>query len=226
MQEIKSINPIFDFQAICDTDLGLYRLIKRDYYDKNIFDNNLFDNNDERFIKTMLLCRDKFNPLFIFCKKNIYPDKEIDDLYRQFLNEEYDNILKLSPPTNIMDIATISNSIKNIVNVTVLCKDKKEIEWLNKYNKKLKYIVSDYKDFKLDKYDTIYIKDIYDLLFFDQDTIDMKNIIIPRFLFNLENGSRKIEMPIIEVSNKYYKRNKFITVDPYKDITVPVGEMV
>lgn len=225
-REIHTIDPLFDFQVLCDIDLGLYNLIKRDYYDKTVFDNNLFDSNDERFIKTMLLSRSKFNPLFIFCKNNIMKDEEIDDLYQQFLNEEYENILKLSMPTNIMDVLCISNSIKNVVNSTVLCKSQLEIDWIHKYNTKIKCIIDKYDKFDLTKYDTLYIKDIYNLLLFKQESIDMKNIILPRFMFNLELVSRKIEMPIVEIAQKYYKRNKFITADPYKDIHVPLSEMI
>lgn len=225
MKDVTVLNPIFDFQILCDIDLGLYRLIKRDYYDRNVFDNNLFDTKDERFIKTLLLSRKNFNPLIIFCKKNIMSDEELDDLYEQFLNEEYENIIALSSPTSLFDVATISNGIKNVVNITVLCKNQIEVNWINKNNKKLKCIISDYKDFSIDKFDTIYIKYIYHLLLMDQESIYMKNIIIPRYFFNLENVSRKIEMPIMEVAQNYYKINRFITVDVYKDIFVPLDEM-
>ena len=44
--------------------------------------------------------------------------------------------------------------------------------------------------------------------------------------FNLENEYHKIELPILEVSEKYYKDNKFMLIDPYKDISVPISEMV
>lgn len=223
--QMYTLDPIFDFQCLCDTDIGLYRLIKKEYYDREIFNNELFDSDDIRFIKTMLLSRIEFNPLFIFCKPRKLSNEDIDSLYRQFLDEEYDKILQLSEPTAIMKIASASNSINKIVDVTVLCNNKKEIEWLSKYNYKLKYVVSDYKNFSLNTYDTIYIKDIYNLLELNQDSINNKNIIMPRFMFNLETSVSKIEMPIIEVSKKYYKENKFMLIDPYTDIWVPVKEM-
>ena len=34
-----------------------------------------------------------------------------------------------------------------------------------------------------------------------------------------------MEMPIIDVAEKYYKENKFMLSDPYKDIWTPVKEM-
>ena len=70
------------------------------------------------------------------------------------------------------------------------------------------------------------IKDIYTLTLFKQDSIKNKNIIFPRYVFNLETASNRMEVPIIEVSEKYYKDNKFIATDPYKDIWTPVTEMV
>lgn len=219
------IDPLFDFQAICDTDIGLYRLIKREYYDRNIFKNELFDSNDLDFIRTVLLLREHLNPLTEFCKKDIMSNEELDDLYKQFLDEEYDKILELSYPSAIMSIAAMSNTVNKIVNVTILCKTEKEKEWVNLYDDRLKCIISDYNEFSLKKYDTIYIKDLYSLLLFDQDTINKKNIIFPRFNFNLESGSSKMELPILEVSKKYYKNNAFIAADPYKDITEPITGM-
>lgn len=225
MSQMYTLDPLFDFQCLCDTDIGLYRLIKKDYYDKSIFDNYLFDSKDDRFIKTILLSRTKFNPLFIFCKEGKLTDEDKDNLYQQFLDEEYDRILELSEPTSLFTIASASNSVNKIVNVTVLCDNEKEVKWVSKYNYKLKCIVSKYKNFKLDNYDTLYLKDIYNLIQFNQESIKNKNIILPRFMFNLETAYSKIEMPIIEVSKKYYKENKFMLSDPYKDIMIPVKEM-
>ena len=148
----------------------------------------------------------------------------MDDLYQEFLEKEYDKIISLSTPTTIMEIATISNSLNKMVNVTILCATPKEAEWVKNHNHKLKCVISDYKDFDLTPYDTLYIKDIYTLLAFKQDTLINKNIIFPRFIFNLEK-SKNIEIPILEVSKKYYKNNKFMATDPYKGISVPVSEM-
>lgn len=225
-KQIHTIDPLFDFQALCDTDLGLYRLIKRDFYDRSVFNNELFDSKDERFVKTMLMCRDHFNPLFLFCKKNKMKDEELDDLYREFLDKEYDNILKLSPPTAIFELAAVSNSVKKLVNVTVLCKSENEKQWIQKYDSRLKCIIEDFQDFDITKYDTIYIKDIYNLLGLKQETIDLKNIFIAKYVFNLEIATSKLEIPIINITQRYYKKNKFILIDPYKDLSIPVSEMI
>lgn len=223
--QLYTLDPLFDFQAICDTDFGLYKLIKNEYYEKTIFDNYIFDSDDERFIKTILLSRQYFNPLTILCKKDALSMDDMDNLYKQFLDEEYDKILELSTPTAIMDIASISNDVNKIVNVNILCTDEREKEWVKKYNYKLKCIISEYNNFSLKKYDTIYLKDIYNLNLFEQKSISYKNIIIPRFIFNLEDTSNRVEMPIIEVAQKYYKTNKFMVTDPYKDILTPMSEM-
>lgn len=225
-KQIHTIDPLFDFQALCDTDLGLYRLIKRDFYDRSVFNNELFDSKDERFVKTMLMCRDHFNPLFLFCKKNKMKDEELDDLYREFLDKEYDNILKLSSPTAIFELAAVSNSVKKLVNVTVLCKSENEKQWIQKYDSRLKCIIEDFQDFDITKYDTIYIKDIYNLLGLKQETIDLKNIFIAKYVFNLEIATSKLEIPIINITQRYYKKNKFILIDPYKDLSIPVSEMI
>lgn len=223
--QMYTLDPLFDFQCLCDIDIGLYRLIRKEYYDKSIFDNYLFESTDIRFIKTVLLSRVNFNPLFIFCKQGVLTEENINDLYKEFLDKEYDKILDLSDPTVFMNIASTANSLNKMVNVTVLCADEKEVAWVKKYNHKLNHIISDYKNFNLKKYDTIYIKDLYVLESFDQKSLNKKNIVIPRFMFNLETGYNKIDMPIIEISKKYYKNNKFMIADPYSDISIPVKEM-
>ena len=225
-RELHTIDPLFDFQALCDTDMGLYRLIKRDYYCKDsIFDDDLFNSASIRFIKTMLMCRDHFNPLFLFCKKNKMKDEELDDLYRQFLEEEYDNILKLSPPTAVFELASVSNSVKKIVNATVICKSENEKQWIEKHDNRLKCIIDNFKDFDIVKYDTIYIKDIYNLVLLKQESINLKNIILSKYSFNLEIATAKMELPIVDIAQKYYKKNKFILIDPYKDLSIPVSEI-
>ena len=224
-EQLYTINPLFDFQILCDSDIGLYRLIKDKYYDRDIFDTDLFDSNDEQYLKTVLLTRTHFNPLFIFCKKGVLSNEDMDSLYEQFLNEEYENILKLSPPSDIAKIATLSNTIRKVVNVTVLIKNEAELKWLQTMNKNLKYIMSDYKDLDISKYDTLYIKDIYSLLLFKEKSLVNKNIIYPKYLFNLETATSKLEVPIVEVSKKFYKDNTFLSMDPYKDIVVPITEM-
>lgn len=218
------INPIFDFQSVCDTDLGLYRLIRKEYYDKSIFRKELFETNDLAFVKAMILTRSKFNPLSVFCKDNVLKEEEMNDLYEQFLEEEYDKILELSSPTTILSLASTSNNLNKMVNVRILCKSKNEVKWISKYTTKLKCIISPYKDFDLKKYDAVYLKDIYTLLQFKQDSIDKKNIILSKFNFNLE--SYKLELPIIEISKNYYKNNKLLLASPYKDIIAPVSEMI
>lgn len=220
-----TIDPLFDFQALCDTDIGLYRLIKQEYYDKSIFKSEIFEDTNERFIKTLLLTRRHFNPLFIFCKDNVMTDEEIDDLYKEFLNEEYSKILSLSSITGIFNIASLSNSTNKLVNVKVLCKSDEEVDWVHKYSYKMKCIVSSYENFDITKYDTIYIKYLDTLLLFNQESIKNKNIIFSKFLFNMEPEITKVDMPLIKIAKNYYKNNKFITADPYKDIVIPVSEM-
>ena len=224
-KELYTIDPLFDFQTICDTDIGLYRLIKAEYYDRNVFDNYLFDTKDIRFIKTMLMCRDHFNPLFLFCKKGVYTTEEMDDLYKQFLDEEYEKILKLSPPTAVFELASVSNSVKGIINPTILCARKEEKEWVNEYNDKLKCMIDKFDGLDISKYDTIYIKDIYNLLLIKQDTLTLKNIFISKYSFNLEIATARIELPLKSITQLYYLDNKFYLVDTYKNLAIPVSEM-
>ena len=223
--QIYNIDPIFDFQLLCDTDLGLYHLIREDYYDRSVFNNYLFDSDDLDYIKTVLLCRKLFNPLFVYCKEDSLTDEEKDNIYKEFLDTEYDRILDLASPTTIMEIASRANNTNNIVNVTILCKNEKEKEWIKRYNSRLKCIISDYENFDLNNYDTVYIKDIYSLFLFNQDSINQKNIIFPNYFFNLEVQNGKLEVPVLEIAKKYYQNNTFLSIQPYKDIYPPATEM-
>lgn len=223
-KQLYTIDPLFDFQLLCDIDLGLYRLIKQDYYDRSIFDNGLFDSNDELFIRTILLYRKTTNPLFTFSRNDSLSDQEKNDIYQEFLDTEYTKILDLSTPTTILKMASISNNTNNIVNVTILCRSEEEERWIKKYNSKLKCIIADYKDLDISIYDTIYIKDIHILELLDQKSIIKKNIIFGNYSFNMEDTSAKIEIPIIDIAKKYYIENKFMTIDVYDDVYPPMSE--
>ena len=215
-----TINPLFDFQLICDTDMGISNLIKRDYYDKDVFDNTIFQSKDKNFLKEKLVCRKLFNPLHLFCKKGIMKDEEIDDLYREFLEKEYKTILQLSIPTAVMQFVSMSNKLQQTIHPVILCKNQDEVDWIKQHDSDLKCIIADYENFDISKYDTIYLKDIYTLLLFNQSSINKKNINIGRYAFNFDILKENMEVPILEVAKNYYLKNQFYLIDVYHGISI------
>ena len=87
------IKPLVPFNCIVDTDVGLIQLIKTEYRSPDIFNIGLLDSfiNNRGIIK-LLYHRKTKNPLLPFMN-----DQEdvatADDLYKQFMEKEYRNII-------------------------------------------------------------------------------------------------------------------------------------
>ena len=173
-------NILVDFDLLVDKDYGLIQLIKKDYSDNDFIDDIIFKMKDKILLGELLTRKEK-NPLSIIFKKDY--TQSLDSLYNEFLELELDNILNYSLITNMLDLMITYVETSSAI-VTVICKNKSEEQFINKY--KLKTIV--YEDFsKLDikEYDSIFIKDYSKILEFKN--LIAKNIFIGRYNFNLED---------------------------------------
>ena len=90
--------PLFSFDSLFDSDVGLIKLIDMGYASEEYFDIDFFkqyDNN--RSIVNILYKRKEVNPLLL-CLKN---KDHADLLYKKFFEEKYVDILKLSVFTGV-----------------------------------------------------------------------------------------------------------------------------
>lgn len=183
--------PVFKFDQIIDTDIGLLKLIEDKYNDKSTFYWSLVE-APIKFKIGLLYDRKHPNPLTVIAKErdNI---ELLDDYYQQFMTEEYVYILKKSIVTNIYRAITKFVTVEGITPI-IVCNSAMEENYLMKIDKdvfsKCTIIVTkDYGAGIDDKSDIIYFKDVRETIKVIQK-IEGKNIYIGSFRFNFEDDER------------------------------------
>lgn len=201
-------NILVDFDIVIDTDLGLINMIKKEYNNTN-FVLNYINNMKDKVIIEQLLERDNKNPLSIIIKEE-YRDS-IDNLYKEFIESEYDNILKYSSITDIMNLINVYIDTGS-VHVDIICKNKSEEQLINNLNiSQLKVLVQEDKTkIDLSDYDTIFIKNYSDILNFNR--VIAKNIFIGNYKFNLDDD----HIPLKDISLIVGKTNIVSVIDVYE----------
>ena len=156
--------PVFKFDQIIDTDIGLLKLIEDKYNDKSTFYWSLVE-APIKFKIGLLYDRKHPNPLTVIAKErdNI---ELLDDYYQQFMTEEYVYILKKSIVTNIYRAITKFVTVEGITPI-IVCNSAMEENYLMKIDKdvfsKCTIIVTkDYGAGIDDKSDIIYFKDVFE----------------------------------------------------------------
>lgn len=212
------------FNLFVDLDMGLLKLLEFDY------DNDLYFlpgilHTSETNQQYAMVTRNKINPLSVVLQ--VEDDKLADDLYSQFMEKEYDQILKLSCNTAIRDLTELLNAtIDQVVRITVLCENEKEqMVVSDRHIKSFRTIVEkDFYKINLSDYQVLFIKNIYDLDKYRNVT--GLNIYVPNYGFNITIDP-DLSQPLLpeEILKKYGKDNEFevfsiYTFDPRK---IPLG---
>lgn len=219
------INILVPFELIIDIDLGLIKLVRFHYNNGKYFYRGITKGPDNG-IRYLLMNREDPNPLSI-AYINRDTDKEtMDSFYDQFMEREYESILKLSPGTSVLDVMGIANADKDhVVRFTVLCKNELEKDVIT--NRKIpahNIIVSTPEDVDLSKFNCIYVKKWDDLDKYRG--IVSKEIYIPNYKFNVtyENNEPQPILPI-DMVTKYASDNEIsvFTIYALNPKDIPVG---
>lgn len=107
--------PLISFHTLVDSDVGLIRLIQKEYLDPSVFDVSFFDRPLDDIVMD-LYNRNTANPLCLFSKEN---REVLDDYHTQFFKNRGKAILELSIITNVMDMISYFNS-SNEIKATIL----------------------------------------------------------------------------------------------------------
>lgn len=112
------LTPLVPFNCIYDTDIGLIRLIKTEYRDASTFNLNLLDSfsTDKELVKHLRHRKD-FNPLIEFMN-NKEDIETADDLYKQFRDKQYDQMIRYSVKTGIHRLVSLF-PVANEINGTI-----------------------------------------------------------------------------------------------------------
>lgn len=157
-----SQTPLISFSSIYDLDIGLIRLIGKEYLDESIFDVKFFNRPMISIIKDSYY-RTEFNPLTMFAKTN---DMELlDDYYNQFMEKRKADIIELCVKTEIENLIQLFIDSKEIY-TTIFYNDKYELAELNanhNLDKCKKVYIKGLNANNLRQFSQFYVKDIREL---------------------------------------------------------------
>lgn len=215
--------PIFKFDQIVDTEIGLIKVIQDKYNDRNTFYWSLLE-APIKFKIGLLYDRKHPNPLTILAKDrdNI---ELLDEYYQQFMTEEYVYILKHSVVTNLYTLINEFVLVKGITPI-IVCKNELEVNYLNKVNKevfsKCEIVINEsYGKAIDDRSDIIYLKDIREVLTMT-NKVPYKNIYIASYRFNFEDDERTQLLETFAVLLQGY--SKVTSCDPYNEKDILRGK--
>lgn len=211
MYDVKSIVP---FNMVIDTDMGLYKLIQSQYQ-SNIFRKSMMDQRDMDIMKLILTDREHYNFLsdLIIDEKYI---QDADDLYDQYMDRKYGEILNLSCTTGIFDIIRRTKFVGDYLKFTIYYFKDIEKEFLESKYKKYDFIPTMIKcnsieELDVKEYGSIYVKNYEDILRFKD--IDGKNVIYANYRFNCEDGIP--DLPLANVTEQIILTNAIKNIDLY-----------
>lgn len=208
-----TIDSIIPFDMVFDIDVGLIKLIREKYYDRNIFfpilgqasDNDLF---------YILKMRSTINPLYEFINQDKISDSEVENLYKEFIEKEYQRILELSTPTTLFN--TIMMCFYNEpIKFTLWCRDEQEKHLFEKVGGKVNTIIVEHDPQKIDlsNIGNIYIKYYYQLFELYGTRIGGRNIYTVNAMYNLEKSPNDKYIPLIDISVKLSRTNEIYLAD-------------
>ena len=207
------INALVPFDVLIDIDMGLLKLIEFDYHNEEFFLPGIL-NTSETNQKYFLITRTSPNVVESLLTVE---DKELaEDLYNQFMEKEYDNILKLSCNTSICDLTLLlRTNINQVIRVTVMCNNEKEKKLIeDRRISVFRVIISDPDSININNYGTMFVKNVDDLDKYRR--VEGKTIYVPNYGFNVINDPN-YPNPILKPDTvaKYGENNEFEIYMPY-----------
>ena len=179
------LNPIIPFDLIVDIDVGLIKMIDKRYHNTDTFYSSLLSAPIKN-LTYLLYNREDRNPLSIVMKEK---NKDLmDDYYKQFMEQEYQNILENSSITNMYHFISLCTTSDGNVNPTILCSNEMERNYLLELDRELfsKYriIIGKLEWISLSGFDPIYVKYYEDAIKSVKEMYG-KNLYIAGYRFNL-----------------------------------------
>lgn len=210
--------PLIPFNCIFDTDFGLLKLIYAEYLDPSVFNINWFKENSK--ICNMVLSlytRKHINPLMI-CINDIDNKEELaNNIYTEFKNEKYNEIVYNSMPTEFLNLIKLYSLTD--IKPTILYSNSIELEYMDNF-KELKDINKisfvDILNSGADIYEQFFFKyiyyDIYLRNLVDVFNFKVRTVYFANYSFN-HNEELLIDSSYIDKILK--NKNKILLIDLY-----------
>lgn len=209
--DIYTIDSSIPFNMIIDIEMGLLRLIRFEYRN-NFFLYKSIEN--EEMAKLLLSERTNRNPLSVITRDDI-SQEELDELYKQFMEQRYDKILSLSPNTELFHLLQMSDNEAVRFTVVFDNKEQEKIFDLRKGNTFHRYFGNTFDEENIKMNKNLFIKDVHELS-------NCTNIIRGKNIYFADYGFNKTIVDddiIINFQNNDYERfceNTFQFIEMYK----------
>lgn len=218
-----TINALVPFNLLVDTDMGLLKLIQFEYHNDLFFYKGLLDTTlqNQQFL---LNTRKDPNPLRCLLQEDV--KDEADNLYNQFMEREYDKILRLSTNTSIANLAVLLKvTADQIIRLTVLCSCEEEEKLLSDRSISTHRVIIDKpENISLKDHNTIYLKNIQDI--YKYRNVYKKSIYVANYGFNITMVEDYPD-PLLpeDIIREFGIFNEFtvFSIYQYDPETVPIG---
>jgi hypothetical protein len=208
----KKLAPLVSFNALIDTDVGLIKLIYKEYLNPTTFDVSFF-RQDIKSIILQLYRRKTLNPLLLFAL-NKNDVETLDSYYQEFFEKRRKDIYKLSVNTEVMSMISYLNE-SNESNTSILYYNDEQLEILMDEPTLVKNKKVDFNNLILEE------KESYSQFFFktieearDFDALRYKTFYFPRAGYNLNDANNDLKDSEI-ITNIVTSRNQINIYDLY-----------
>ena len=202
---------LVQFNSIVDLDKYMIYYVLNKYPRSKYIKDEAYGYTDY-YVDILLMQRREKNPLSIIFK-NDYKD-QIDNLYSELLLKKKDMLKDVIFMTSICDPFRVMNDYEAYIN----CKDDDEIEICNCIFDKCTNISLIENEVSLIKYFNIILKDIDDILLFEEPYTG-KSIYIWNYPINYENYDMNNNLSLLAISLMQSNSIKLIT--PIADFKIP-----
>lgn len=204
---------LIQFDFMIDLDVALFKLIKNKYNNKDIINQDIININNEKEIISLMINRTCINPLELFIKG------DTKDLYKDFMNnvELEKELLNEAMASDIFGLMITFMKEASSVDITVLCKNQLESDFIKNLNNSLNtIIVNDYKTIDLSKYTVLYLKYFSSIMSFGN--VAGKHIYVANARYNMDKEyDNNLDTAL---SILYGDVNILHTIDLYRNVKI------
>lgn len=172
---------LVEFDFLVDLDLAMFKFMKDKFSESPLLNRDIIDDMDEQSVIFKLLNRKYMNPLEIILDNSV----EVTNLYYEIMDDYYQELLCYAKAYDTFGLMITFLNNASSVDITVLCKNKIEEEFIKDLNPILNtIIIPNRRDVPLNNYTAIYLKYFVNIV--EYRNVAGKHIYIAAAKFNME----------------------------------------